>query len=479
MTPTDLQNKKVAILGYGQEGQAVLRYLVKHGIKPVLFDQQESDKFPTTLIQELDAQGIRQILGPECLDELEGFDVAFRSPGLWRLTPELLKAEKTGLLITSQIIFFMSQWRNRVIGITGTKGKGTTSALIYHIVNEGIKRSQFRSHTMITDHSQVYLTGNIGKIQPLDIIDELKPDDIIIYEMSSFQLQDLHFSPTIGVILMITSEHLDHHASMAEYQTAKSSIAAYQGPKDTIIVNADFPASENVGKLSKGNRLYFSAEHSVDMGGFINNNQIIITDLSVAKTHSFSVPTDTVPLKGVHNSTNATAAILASLIAGVSESSIEKAISTFVGLPHRLQLITGPKDIEFYDDSFATVPENTIAALNSFTQPVILILGGSDKGADLSPLTKQIAQHSNIKSVFLVGTVMAPKIKALLQHNNYTGLTKDGFADLESAMKEIKTIVKPGDIVLLSPACASFDSYTNYVERGDHFQTLVREWAKL
>lgn len=433
----DLKDKLVAVLGYGQEGEAVADYLVKYGIKPVLFDQKPWEEWPKGEQEEIKKLGVNFIFGPGWLEELKGFDVAFRSPGI-KLS---LLTTNNSKLITSQTKWFFDHCPAKIIGVTGTKGKGTTSTLIYEILQAQSKISNPKS--------KIYLTGNIGKIQPLEILDTLSKNDWVVYELSSFQLQDLDHSPHIAVVLMITREHLDYHNDAAEYAAAKSSITKFQTEDDIAIVNQDYPGSKAVGELGSGKKIYFSRQDSspVDVSGR--------------------------QLRGEHNLENIYAAALAAKAAGRNANSIEQAISEFKGLEHRLEFVGNKNGIKFYNDSFSTTPETAIAAVKSFTEPLIVILGGSAKNSDFTELGQVISNTKNIKAAVLIGEE-AVKIKELI--NSADIQIFEGAKNMPEIFEQIKTIAKSGDVVLLSPACASFDMFENYKQRGNRFKQEAQKW---
>ena len=456
MTLLDLQEKMVAVLGFGVEGRAILSYLRKYGITPTLFDHKPWDQWSLDDQNKIKSLGVNFIFGPDCLKELKGFDVAFRSPGLWRLNPDLLVAEKKGLKVTSQTKFFFDNCPAKIIGVTGTKGKGTTSALIYAM----LRATNYKLPTT------TYLTGNIGKTQPLEILDNLGPEDRVVYELSSFQLQDLTKSPHIGVVLMVTQEHLDIHEDANEYIEAKSAITKFQSAGDFAIVNADYKASEQIGKLGSGKKLFFSKKLQ-DLDCFVQNSEII------APNFKFKLPVVNLRLRGMHNWENIEAASLAALCAGADADTVRKSASEFKGLQHRLEFVAEKNGIKFYNDSFSTTPETAIAAIQAFTEPEILILGGSSKNSDFSELGEIISQSKNIKAAVLIGEE-APKIRKLIDNPNIQLL--EGAKNMAEVFNQVRSIATSGDVVVLSPACASFDMFSSYVDRGLQFKKMVEEF---
>ncbi len=480
-----LKNKLVAVLGYGQEGRAVTNYLIKHGVKPVLFDERPWRKWPKAEQEIIKKQKIKYVFGPDCFKKLEEFDIAFRSPGIKLSHPNLKKRISHNLslgpspslgerrpIMTSQSKWFFEHCPAKIIGITGTKGKGTTASLIYEILKKRGQRSKVKG--------QRYLTGNIGKDQPLEFLDKLKPSDWVVYELSSFQLQDLKQSPHIGVVLMTTKEHLDYHKDTDEYIRAKEAIVKFQKADDFAIINADFKASIKIGQLGQGTKLYFSRKRSLKRGCFVKGERLIIKDVL---NNNFQFSIFNFQIRGAHNLENISAGILAALSAGCSKKAIELATAKFKGLEHRLEFVAQKKGIKFYNDSFSTTPETAIAAINSFNEPLIPILGGSSKKADFNELGKIISRSKNIKTLILIGEESGRIKKAIFKPLSFRPSPNgkkekmkilEGAKNMADIFKQIKSVAASGDVVLLSPACASFDMFDNYKDRGEKFKKQVK-----
>jgi len=456
MDISGLNNKLIAVLGYGLEGQATAKYLLKHGIKPVLFDQRPWEEWSYDEQNAIKKLGLNFIFGPDCFKELEGFNIAFRSPGIKLSSLNLAHFVKKGLVITSQTKWFFENSPGKIIGVTGTKGKGTTSALIYEMLKQ-------RTSSTSNLEPRTYLTGNIGKAQPLDFIDDLKPNDWIVYELSSFQLQDLEQSPRIAVVLMVTSEHLNYHKDVEEYVEAKSNITKHQKPGGFAVINADFESSLAIGRQGKAKKLYFSRKKVEDADCYVQGSQIVAKD--------FRFPIANLQLKGAHNLENICAAVLAARCARADFDAIKSAIINFKGLEHRLEFVAEKAGVKFYNDSFSTTPETAIAAIESFSEPLVIILGGSAKKADFTGLGKAINASKNIKAIILVGEE-APKIKLSLGQG-YKGQIFEGAKNMPEIFTQIKSAASAGDVVLLSPACASFGMFKNYRDRGEQFKNEV------
>lgn len=438
----DLSKIKVAVLGFGHEGQAVFSYLKKHNIEATVLEEKSN--------------------GKNFLDRVKDFDLVFRSPGIPRLHPKIIEAEKAGVIITSQTKWFFEHCPAVTVGVTGTKGKGTTCTLITEIIK--------------ANHQNVFLTGNIGKIAPLEFLDELKDTDIVVFELSSFQLQDLKVSPNIGVCLMVTSDHLNHHKDLAEYHVAKSAITGFQKLTDTAIFNEDYEASKAIGNLGLGEKLSISSKTKPEKGAFIQNNSIYIFGLTDQFEENFDFSERM--LRGVHNLENIAAGVLVATKLGISSDIISKVSNEFTGLEHRLQFVGQINGVGYYNDSISTIPETAIAALESFSEPTHIILGGSDKGLNYEHLVKYLCKKPNIASVTLLGDV-GKTLSALFYLHAETEkvpfIVSEVFTDFEKAIRYVKQKAQPGDVVLLSPATASFDMFKNYAERGTEFVRLVTQ----
>lgn len=452
MDINSLLNKRVGILGYGREGQSVARYLNRHGIVPVLFDKNP----------EIEMEKYSSHTGLGYLQHLSQVDILFRSPGFWRLDPALLDFEKAGGAITSQTKFFFDNCPCPIVGVSGTKGKGTTTSLTYQMAKDSGK--------------DAYLTGNIGNTEPLDFLDSLNKNSLVFYELSSFQLQDLTKSPHIAVVLMTTADHLDIHGSIEEYHDAKQSISEFQTAADFAIINKDFPASVKIGSCGKAKKLWIS-NIKVDFGIYIDGSKIYTRGLE-----QFGVPnmlvldSDEILLKGLHNLQNVAAAILAGLAAGLPFNIMKQTILAFPGLEHRLEFVVKKEGIEFYNDSYSTTPETAIAAITAFQQPVHLILGGSEKFLDYSELAEKIAARHNIVEIFLIGQTADRMEKTLLATKVDPAKIILSSVTLEKIFDRLRLSAETGSVVLLSPATASFDMFKNYKQRGEKFKQLARNW---
>ena len=446
-----LENKKIALLGFGVEGESSASYLVSKNAKVVVFDPRDKIDSDSKTIDHLEQEGVEFIFGryPENFSD---FDLVLRSPGIKLSSSIIQKALNEGKVVTSQTQLFFDLCPAPIIGVTGTKGKGTTSTLIY----EMLKKEGFTA----------FLGGNIGT-PPFTFLDSLTPESKVVLEMSSFQLQDLHTSPHIAVMLMTVPEHMDYHENMEEYIEAKRNILRFQKPEDVTILNVDFPPTRESDLFTDGQIYHVSRVHDVEQGCFIKDDAIFLK--MKGKTEKVIEAKD-IKLPGKHNLENACAAILAAIFAGATMKSIVPVLKEFTGLPHRLELVATVNGVRFYDDSFSTTPETTIAAIEAFVDPKILILGGSSKKADFTELGKIISESDSIKAIIGIGVEWG-QIKP---HITNSGIKiVEGCENMEEIIKKASEVGELGDIVLLSPACASFGMFKNYKQRGEEFKKEV------
>lgn len=450
----DWKNKKVAILGLGIEAVSSAEILVKKGASVWVLDKEQKDNIDHNLITQIEKSDLKCIFGENYLDTLSDYDVIVRSPGVRRLTPELLEAEKKGVVITSQIKLFFELCPCPIIGVTGTKGKGTTSTLIYNTLKEA--------------GMDAFLGGNIG-VPPLTFLDSLQDSSIVVLELSSFQLQDLTKSPHISVVLMITSEHLDHHSTVEEYIDAKRNLLRFQTKEDFAVINRDYPASNESDVYTDGKVFYVSRERETNNGCFALNGKVIVrrndSDDEIISTSEIALP-------GKHNLENVCAAVMAARLAGVGKKYIISVLKSFTGLPHRLEFVSEINGVKYYDDSFSTTPETSIAAIEAFDQPKILILGGSSKGSDFTQLGKVIRESESIKAIIGIGEEWE-EIRSKIGDQRSKILLIEGANDMKTIVAAASKIAKNGEVVLLSPACASFGMFKNYKERGEQFKKEV------
>lgn len=443
----NLRDRRIGLLGFGVENRALARFLQSRQIPFSICDAREPN-MPLANVGEWR-------IGDDYLDHLTDFDLLFRTPGLPALDPRLSAARNHGVEVSSQTRLFLQRCPAPVLGITGTKGKGTTTTLLHAL--------------LATDSTtRVFSGGNIGR-PPIEFLDQLRPDDRVILELSSFQLQDLDLSPHIAMVLSITEDHLDYHTDRSEYIAAKKTICNYQTAADMLIVNRDCPTARSFAATSPATPWAFSAATSVTQGAWIEDSQLWVR---YPDEQPIAIcPVAEIPLRGRHNWANTAAATAAAIAFGAPSEPFANAIRSFQGLPHRIEFVTEYNGVAYYNDSLATTVDAAIAAIESFDEPLLLIAGGASKGADFSALGTCIAA-STTRAVLLIGTE-APRIAAAL-HQAGAQIIFQHCRNLAAAIATARQLARAGEVVLLSPACASFDQFSNYAERGDLFKQLVK-----
>ena len=449
-----LNGRKVAIIGLGVSNQPLIDYMHKYKAKVTVFDNRIIEDIPKETIKKITDYAMDFSFGPNNLSKLKGFDIIFRSPSCLPTVPELVEEAKRGAIVTTEIELLMKLCPGKVIGITGSDGKTTTTTLIYEILKQ--------------NGYNCYLGGNIGT--PLFTkLSEMTPDDIVVLELSSFQLMGMEISPEISVITNITPNHLNVHSSYEEYIDAKKSIYKHQDEKGILVLNYDNPVTKNLDKEANGKVVFFSSKHKLDDGIILDDN--IIKECN-DKLRRHILNTNSVNLRGTHNYENICAALAATKTLVDIEDAIN-VVKNFSGVQHRLEFVREIDGVKWYNDSIGTSPTRTIAGLNSFSEKIVLIAGGYDKHLDYTPIAKPILE--NVSKLILIGDT-APKIfdavkeEAEKQNIDLPIYMCDKFEDIISTAKKI---AKPGEIVLFSPASASFDMFKNFEERGNKFKELV------
>ena len=449
-----LKNRKVAIIGLGVSNIPLLDYMHKVGAKVTVFDNRVIEDIPKDTIKKITEYAMEFSFGPNNLSKLNGFDIIFRSPSCMPTLPELQKEVKRGAILTSEIEMLMKLCPGKVIGVTGSDGKTTTTTLIYEILK--------------SNGYHCYLGGNIGT--PLFTkLEEMTPEDMIVLELSSFQLMQMEVSPSISVITNISPNHLNIHKDYEEYIEAKKNIFKYQDEKGIVVLNYDNPITRAAAKEANGKVIFFSSKNKLD-DGVIVDGDVIKECKDKLRRHILN--TKDVALRGMHNYENICAAIAATQTL-VDIEGCTKAVKQFKGVQHRLELIREIDGVKWYNDSIGTSPTRTIAGLKSFDEEIVLIAGGYDKHLDYTPIAKPILEK--VVSLILIGDT-APKIfdavkaEAEKQGKEIPIYMCDEFKNIVLVAKKV---VKPGQIVLFSPASASFDMFKNFEERGNKFKDLV------
>jgi UDP-N-acetylmuramoylalanine--D-glutamate ligase len=461
MDSTTFANKRITIMGLGFFGGTIglARYLVSQGAQVTITDLKPAAALHDSAAA-LHSLPVRLVLGKHELADFTDVDMVFASPAVREDSPYLVAARACGVPIDTEMNLFMRLCRGSIIGVTGSNGKTTTTSLIGAILRTVNPRTQ--------------VGGNIGR-SLLPEVAAIEPGDPVVLELSSFQLEDLTAvgrSPQIGVLLNLSPNHLDRHGSMEAYLAAKMQIFAYQKPVDIAILNADDPPLQPlVGRL-RGQAHLFSCAHAVENGAYVEGDRLLVTRSGTAAEVCRLAD---IPLLGRHNVANVLAAVAAADAWGASAAVMCEAIRAFPGVEHRLERVCELQGVSFYNDSIATTPTGTLAALAAIHQPVWLIAGGYDKGLPFDALGEAIVQR--VKGVFLIGTT-GPRIAQAIATACPVEreLPRMDFCrDLRHAVQAAFGAACPGEVVLLSPACASYDQFRNFVERGRLFKQLV--WA--
>lgn len=451
-----IRGKKVAVLGIGVSNIPLIDYLYKHASIVTLFDKKEEEKIDKSVINKIKDYGMKLSLGENYLEKLTGFDIIFRSPSMRPDTPEIVKELERGAILTSEIELVIEMCPGTVIGVTGSDGKTTTTSLIYEILKENGKKC--------------YLGGNIG-IPLFTKIEEMDEETYVVLELSSFQLMTMKVSPKISVITNITPNHLDIHKSYDEYIEAKANIFKYQDEEGLLVVNYDNEITRNLAKKANGKVIYFSSKEKIE-NGIIVDDRIIKKAEDGLRRHILN--TKNMVLRGMHNFENACAAIGAtSSIVDIENQA--KAIKDFKGVEHRLEFIRKIDNIKWYNDSIGSSPTRTIAGLNAFDEKIVLIAGGYDKHLDYAPIAKPIVEK--VSSLILIGQTADKIEKAVRDELKAQRKTMDIYRvnTLEETAKVARDVAKLGEIVLFSPASASFDMFKDFMERGNKFKKIVQE----
>ncbi len=449
-------NQRVTIIGLGREGAALARFLARHGANVSVSDIKVEEALRDR-IDELVDLPINYLLGGHPEELLEA-DVIFVSPGVPQEIPILLEARRRGIPLSSETRLFFSLCPAPIIGITGSSGKTTTTSLVGEI--------------MKAQGCRTFVGGNIGS--PLiTFVEEIEPQDKVVMELSSFQLEVLDQSPHVAAILNLSPNHLDRHPSMDDYVAAKVNVLRFQEKNDYAILNADQQVTRELMKDCRGQVLFFSREQELDEGVFLRRGQII-TRWKGEEQKVCHV--SEIQLLGSHNLENALAACAIATIARAQVEAISSAVTSFSGVEHRLEFVEEIEGVRYYDDSIATSPERAMAALNSFTKPIILLAGGREKHLPLDGLANLIVRK--VKSLILFGEAAPFLEQAVIEaQSEATGAEVSVYrcSNLVEAIRIAAQISHAGDTVLLSPACTSFDMYRDFAERGDHFKALVGE----
>lgn len=451
-----MHHSRVAFIGTGVSNGDVIRLFRQKGIAVTLLDRKSPEQLGE-VYQEFQDLGVTFQLGEGYLDHLTEYDVIFRSPGVYYNQEKLQAARAAGVVITSEMEVFFSLCSCKIYAVTGSDGKTTTTTLIAEMLSHAGYR--------------VHKGGNIGRAL-LPIIEEIQPEDAAVVELSSFQLLSMRQSPDVAVITNISPNHLDVHGTMEEYISAKTNILAHQDAFSRSVLNQDNAETMKLSSFVRGKQVTFSRHKEPVCGAFLREDGMLCykeQDVVTPVVHK-----DEIRIPGMHNVENYLAAI-AAVWGVVPVEVIQDVAHNFGGVEHRIEFVRELDGVKWYNDSIATSPTRVLAGLNSFHQKLIVIMGGYDKKIPFEPMADTVCQK--VKLVILMG-VTANKIADAIQSSS---LYQEGAPELvyvhsmEEAVTEARRRAIPGDIVTLSPACASFDQYSNFEARGNHYKQLVKE----
>lgn len=446
-----LTGKRLVILGMARQGTALARFAVGAGAFVTLSDLRPAAKLADALaaLADLPSGRLRFVLGEHPLSLLDECDVLALSGGVSTDAPLVVEARRRGIPLTNDSLEFARRAPAPLLGITGSAGKTTTTALVGDMGQKAGRRT--------------WVGGNIGR-PPLDDLPHMAAGDLIIMELSSFQLElwdDL--SPALSAVLNLTPNHLDRHKSMDDYAQAKANILRHQGPTDTAVLSADDSGALAMRSDVRGRLRLFSRRGPVEDGAYVQDGQLWLCDQGQARA---LCPTSAIRLRGGHNVLNVLAAATLAEAAGLPDAAIVESIRTFGGVPHRLQTVREVGGVQYVNDSIATAPERALAALAAYDEPIILLAGGRDKNMVWQEWVREVPRRA--KHVVLFGELAAPLAERLGDSVPVTRVDT-----LAEAVYVAQAEARPGDVVLLSPGGTSFDSYTDFAERGEHFRLLV------
>ena len=451
-----IKYRKVAIIGLGVSNIPLLDYLHEKKARVTVFDERDIDSISKEIMDKITAYSFEFNLGKKCLEKLRGFDLIFRSPSCLPSKPELKQEADRGAIITTEIELLMKMAPCKIVGVTGSDGKTTTTSLINAILT--------------TAGYHTYLGGNIGT--PLFTkLEEILPEDILVLELSSFQLMGMTVSPDIAVITNITPNHLNIHKDYQEYIDSKKNIFKYQDENGILVLNYDNEITRQCAKEANGKVIFFSSKEKLDNGYIVDDN--IIKECT-DKIRKHIIDTKDVILRGNHNFENIATALAATASLVDVETAV-KAIKDFKPVEHRLEFIKEIDKVKWYNDSVSSSPTRTIAGLYAYDEDIILIAGGYDKNLDYTPIAKPIVEK--VKALILLGQTSGKIFDAVKNELESQGKDLKIYMceNLKQTVETAKKIAKPGQVVLFSPASASFDMFKNFADRGEQFKKLVNE----
>jgi len=444
----ELNNKRVLVVGLGKSGVASALFLKAHGARVTVSDTKSGDELRNEIPVLLD-HGITVETGGHGERTFRGQDLIVVSPGVPVDAPPLVQARAMGEAVIGEIELAARFLPGRIVAITGSNGKTTTTALTGEILTAG--------------GLPTLVGGNIGT-PAISLAERARPETVIVLEVSSFQLETIQtFRPRVAIVLNVTPDHLDRHGTLEAYVDAKARIFENQQSEDFAVLNEDDPTCVAMAERTRAQVFWFSRQKEVKQGAWVRDGNILLRDGSGQRE---IMQVSEVPLKGAHNLENVLAAVCAAALMGCAPEKIRQAVREFKAVEHRLEFVATIRGVDYYNDSKATNVDATIKALESFPANIHLILGGKDKGSDYTVLNNLLRQR--VKRVYTIGAAAA-KIESQVK-----GVEVVHAETLENAIRKANAVAQPGDVVLLAPACASFDQFKNYEQRGQVFKEIVR-----
>lgn len=448
---TFIKGKKVAVVGIGVSNIPLINFLYKLGANVTAFDMKTESELGE-VAQDFKKKGIELVLGEGYLNKLTGFEVVFKTPSMRIDSEALVRAKEEGAYITSEMEEFVRYCKGKIYAVTGSDGKTTTTTII--------------SKLLIEEGYKTWVGGNIGT--PLfSKIEEIDEKDMVVLELSSFQLMTMNLPIDVAICTNLAPNHLDMHKDMQEYIDAKKNIYLYQEKDDVLVVNIENDITNSFKKEAKGEVREFSSKQKVENGAYYEDGTLYLDGKEVCKKED-------IVIKGMHNVENYLAAFAATKD-DVSIKSMKKVAETFSGVEHRCELVRELNGVKYYNDSIASSPTRTLAGLRAFDKKVIIIVGGYDKHIPFEPLAYE--GYPYIKELIIMGATK-DKIKAAfdkLEEEKGIKVNMHFVNDMEEAVNKAKELAKEGDVVTLSPACASFDMFKNFAVRGNVFKKIVNE----
>ena len=449
----ELNNKRVLVVGLGKSGVASALFLKAHGARVTVSDTKSGDDLRNEIPVLLD-HGITVETGGHGERTFQGQDLIVVSPGVPTDAPPLAQARSLGESVIGEIELAAQFLPGPVVAITGSNGKTTTTTLAGEIMTAG--------------GFPTLVGGNIGT-PAISLAERATRESVIVLEVSSFQLETIQtFRPKVSVVLNVTPDHLDRHRTFDAYVNAKSRIFENQHGDDFTVLNADDPTCVSMATRTKAKVFWFSRQKEVERGAWVRDGAVVFRD---EKAQREILQVSEIPLKGAHNLENVLAAVCTGALMGCAPEKIRQAVANFKAVEHRLEFVATIRGVDYYNDSKATNVDATIKALESFPANIHLILGGKDKGSDYSVLNDLLRQR--VKRVYTIGAAAA-KIESQIVSSKNGGPELVHAETLENAIRKANAVAQPGDVVVLAPACASFDQFKNYEQRGQTFKEIVR-----